>query len=272
MKVSDSSSPIFFCAQQRSGTTVLQRTIRQSPLVDNYGEVFHHQLTKEYSFFEFKDELLKEQPELWLPSPENQEVVFETYIKHLENLTSKRYFVVDVKYNSWHHFNTFWQHIVEEPFLLKMMMARKYKIIHIVRKNVFNQYVSSKFAQLHQKYHYNEREASKVKEKEKIRINVRDCQKRMAFSVSQSALFHRWLKKYPFYLRIFYEDMFVDGQFSEDVLASINQLIGENLEFPLQPALKKIPRDLNTLIINKAQVKKCFSDTRFEKFVEEAFG
>lgn len=272
----DKPLPIILLAYQRSGTTVLQRTMGTSPLVHNYGEVFlgpkPAQKVKEYyddwnlyaatNFFNFKEKAVAEDPALLLPSPENQEMLFNLFFDRLAENTAKKYFIVDIKYHSWHHLNIFFQEIFHPPFLLRMLQKKPVKFIHLVRKNVFEQYVSWVYSKATKKWHYRKQEALR---KQTITIDVRDCEERMQLSLDSTRMFDKWLSGAPC-LTLYYEDLFVDGRFSPEVLTRIERHIGEKLDLPDAPVLKKVISNVWDIIENREEVLHYFEGTPFEKY------
>lgn len=272
----DKPTPIILLAYQRSGTTVLQRTMGDSPLIHNFGEVFlgpkPADKVKEYyddwnlyaktNFFNFKEKAVAKNPALNLPSPENQETLFKLFFGRLEESTAKKYFVVDVKYHSWHHLNIFFQEIFHPPFLLRMLLQKEVKFIHLIRENVFEQYVSWIYSKATRKWHYGKQEMLR---KQKIRIDVRDCEERMQLSLDSTRMFEKWLSGTPS-LTLYYENLFEDGRFSPEVLAEIERYIGEKLSLPETPVLKKVISDVGDVLENLEEVLDYFKGTPFEKY------
>lgn len=268
--------PIILLAYQRSGTTVLQRTMGTSPLVHNYGEVFlgpkPADKVKEYyddwnlyakaNFFNFKEKAVAENPALLLPNPENQEVLFHLFFNRLAESTAKKYFIVDVKYHSWHHLNIFFQEIFHPPFLLRMLLKEQVKFIHLIRENVFEQYVSWVYSKATRKWHYKRKESLR---KQKITIDVKDCEERMQLSLDSTRMFDKWLSGAPC-LTLYYEDLFEEGRFSPEVLANIERHIGEKLDLPDAPVLKKVISNVGDVVENLEEVMDYFEDTPFEQY------
>ena len=268
--------PVILLAYQRSGTTVLQRTMGASPLVHNFGEVFlgpkPAHIVKEYyddwnlyaetNFFNFKEKAVAENPALLLPSPENQETLFNLFFDRLAEHTSKKYFIVDIKYHSWHHLNIFFQEIFHPPFLLRMLLEQEVKFIHLIRENVFEQYVSWIYSKATRKWHYKRKETLR---KQKIRIDVRDCEARMQLSLDSTRMFERWLSGTSC-LNLYYEELFEDGRFSPEVLSKIEGHIGEKLDLPDAPVLKKVISDVGEVVENLEEVLDHFRGTPYEKY------
>ncbi|MCO6489292.1 MAG: sulfotransferase [Phaeodactylibacter sp.] len=275
-KASDKPVPIILLAYQRSGTTVLQRTMGTSPLVHNFGEVFlgpkPADKVKEYyddwnlyaktNFFNFKEKAVAENPALLLPSPENQKMLFGLFLDRLAKSTTKKYFIADVKYHSWHHLNIFFQEIFHPPFLLRMLLEQEVKFIHLIRKNVFEQYVSWIYSKATRKWHYKRKETLR---KQKITIDVRDCEARMRLSLDSTRVFEGWLSGASC-LTLYYESLFEDGRFSPEVLSKIEGHIGEKLSLPDAPVLKKVISNVGGVVKNREEVLQYFKDTPYEKY------
>ena len=261
------SKPIVVCAQQRSGTTVLHNNLGQSPFATNYGEVFHeHRDVNQRNFFRFKIEHLRQDPELCFPSRENQRAICESYLTFLSEQCETPYFVMDIKYNSWHHFNPVWYGLFNYPFLMEVLRGKGVPMIHVIRKDVFQQRVSIAFAEATQDWHFPKNSNNKPKDVA-IRIDPERCQHEMELSQKRTELFRRWFHGHNKYLELIYEDMFVDGNFSNDTLTKINELMGMDMKIPAEPALKKGIKRVSNVISNQSELMSHFEGTPFEQMV-----
>lgn len=266
------SVPIIFCAQQRSGTTVLQKMMAQSKDINTLGEVFHgKRLKNERIYFNFYSKMIKKRPELVIPTRENCEKLYNDYMTYLAGKNAVSHHIIDIKYNSWHHFNPIWQTVVEEPFLFSLVKKNNIKVIHIVRNNLFKQCFSSVYANKINKRHIGLRENAESDKKIKFEINPVNFHKRMKINYEQLHLFRKWLYKYPNFIELYYEKTFVNGQLDQVQLARIEDFLKMKIKIPLTPTIRKSVNDLNEIVLNKKEVLDYFRNTEFKKIVHAAF-
>ena len=138
--------PIIFLAQQRSGTTALQKAFESTKQIRSFGEVFQTQessLEQESNFFYFK---AKQPPNYIIPTDENVRLYLLAYLSYLNDLSDRPFYILDIKYNSWYNFVSAWQNNFERPFQLRILMELGSPIIHIVRRNLLLQALSMEYA------------------------------------------------------------------------------------------------------------------------------
>ena len=265
------SRPLVICAQQRSGTAVLRSNLRQSPLTRCYDEVFlANRERSEFNFFNFKEGLLKEDLSLFFPSAENQQTIFRRFIDFLDDHCDTPFFVLDIKYNSWHHLDPVWHGVLDRPFLLTLLLEREVSIVHMIRQNVFQQRVSNEFAQATKQWHFNSKHDAKPKDIA-IEIDPDDCQAKMELSQKRTELFRNWFSGHKHYGELMYEEMFTsDGEFSDDTLQLICDLVGTDIQMPTQPGLKKGIRNVSQVISNQEALLQHFAQTSFAEMVTES--
>ncbi|MCA9215175.1 MAG: hypothetical protein KDB27_19035 [Planctomycetales bacterium] len=265
--MSDKPQPIVICAQQRSGTTVLQENLGQSPLVTNFSEVFHdREEISPVNYLLYRIELFRKHPELSFPTPENQQTLFERYLDYLDKRCSTPFYVMDIKYNSWHHFDPLWHGLFARPALIGIIRSLGSPIIHVIRRNVFQQHVSTRFAEQTQTWHYQSKD-DKQPEEIAIRLDPAQCQYGMEMSQRRTKQFRAWFHGHDKYTELVYEDMFEDGAFAESALNQINGLVGVDLQIPAQPRLKKVLKSVSKVIENQDEILRHFEGTPFEHMV-----
>lgn len=268
--MSDTSQPIVICAQQRSGTTVLQENFGQSPLVTNYSEVFHNvEDISPANYLLFRIEQYRQDPALSFPSEENQRILFDRYVDYLARKSETRFYVMDIKYNSWHHFDTVWHGLFNRPSLVGIIRELKTPVIHVIRRDVFKQYVSNRFADETRTWHHYASENTKPKEIE-IRIDTAQCQWAMEMSQRRTKQFRSWFHGHEKYIELTYEEMFKSGSFSDQTLSAINELVGVDLAIPTKPVLKKVLGSVSKVISNSDELVQHFQGTQFEEMVSSS--
>ncbi|NBB80552.1 MAG: hypothetical protein GVY36_14100 [Verrucomicrobia bacterium] len=206
------AEPIIICGQQRSGTTALQSALAHVDGVRNLGEVFqfHGPLVENaaHNFYYYVNNVRGG----WtaLTSAEEAESELEKFLHYLETLVAGSHFVIDIKYNLWHHFSPGWFNIYGRPFMLEYFKKRGFPIIHVERKNLFRQFVSHEFASRARKWHYHE-ESSEIPKIPAFDLNIEELSEYFEMVDGNQALFRKRLKNYPKAVHLTYEDLF-DGR------------------------------------------------------------
>jgi len=262
------SKAIILCAQQRSGTTLLQAALQKDEKSKNYGEVFHNNYQyapNQFSFFHFRKDLIVKNDNLCIPTKENQQLIFNQYFSYLQSNSNLDFHIIDIKYNSWHHFNPIWHNIEEMPYLLRLIKQMELPVIHIVRKNLLNQYISLRGAISTGKFHFGKNQ--NIKSPPKIKIDPRHCLMNMKIVDKNTNKYRGWLEDFPLKSEIFYEDMVIDDKFSDNLNSIIAKVTENKIEKLGDPPLKKRIRDPLELIQNKDELIESLKNTRFEKYL-----
>lgn len=240
---------VFLIARPRSGTTVLRDLVAQSNLVAVMPEVFHSQyVDTEGFFFNHYRKLVRDNPDLAMPSDENRRAVFDDYVNTLINKFSsisknKKSLMLTLNYNSLHCLNTFWQNIYDVPNLINLIRKGGSRVIHLVRRNVFETLVSEARAKQTGVWHLtgdDSRNALDLEKKKKVRLDVNNLVRELTFREMEIELIGQYLKKHMpnRTLEVIYEDLFPEG--AEEASAQELARIGSFLEIsePLQPITK----------------------------------
>jgi LPS sulfotransferase NodH len=269
----ENSTPLIICANQRSGTTVLQKTLCKNNDFKNFGEVCHHLRTNDkVSFFNFRQKLILDNIDYSIPSNDIQSSICELYFKFLRSKTKAKFFIVDFKYNSWHHLNTIWNSPSQEPFLMKYILSKGFPIIHIIRRNKFAQFVSIKYATKLNKFHfYNEYNSNK--ENVKIDIDYKECINFIERSINDSILFQRWLNDYNRVLTFYYEEMFNDiGEYNDIFVEKLSKTLKvSKTVIETKPGLRKSILNPRDIFYDYYEVYKMFEGSPYEHYVKDYF-
>lgn len=269
MEYTEKSKPIILCAQQRSGTTLVQTALQSSQLCHNYGEVFHDKylhFKKEHSFFNFKKKMISNNINFCFPSTDNQKIIFNKYFNFLKNQSKLPFHVIDIKYNSWHHFNPIWYSTETQPQLISSLKQHKFNVIHIVRKNLLHQYISATIAKKTGLYHFNKNDKNNYQDN-KFVLNVPHC-KRTINNVENNVNKYRfYFKNYSFYEEIYYEDLITENRFSDRINSVVSKFTNGLITDLGTPPLKKGIRDPFALVKNKDELFKNLKNTKFEVYL-----
>lgn len=137
------SRPIFVIALQRSGTNLLRRALESTKQLIDCDEVFHHEFLNQWSFWTFKNEFIKTHP-IIVPTDQEMAGLWDAFVNHTaaKCQTLHGAALIDIKINSLHSLNPVWQNPLEMPFLLRQLCEKQERIIHLVRDNFLDLYVS----------------------------------------------------------------------------------------------------------------------------------
>lgn len=138
-----STRPVFVIATQRSGTNLLRKSLAQTELFCDLNEVFDpfHD-----SYWAYRTERIAANPELSVPAEENQLNLWHGFLRQRLLPLRKRFALIDIKYSSMHHLDTVWRDHGQMPILMRWLQANRFPVIHVVRENVLDTYVSNLLA------------------------------------------------------------------------------------------------------------------------------
>lgn len=257
--------------QQRSGTTVFIWSLSKSPEIQTFGEVFHDAaLDQKSNYFNFLRSFDCE-PELkFLPAAEYRRTLFDEYMKRVFSLAGSQVPLLDVKYNSWHHLNTYWHNEEERSNLLQLVMERGYAVLHLYRRNVFEQALSMFYAQQRGAYHVRVAENEPEPPRMTVRVDCSWARDEMDRSLRNTARFRRFLEGYERVIEIPYEEM-MDGDFISNAHGKrIAALLGVKAG-PFGPApFRKATPPPREVVENAEELKRFFARTQFEEVVVSA--
>ena len=136
------AKPLFVFATQRSGTNFLRYCLSSDERIADLNEVFGFNV-RPALFWRHRQKVMEEHPEMIFPSDDNMSNLLESFIQKFAAPLDAKYALIDVKYNSVHNLNPVWQSISEVPFLLKQIKKHQFPVIHLIRRNVLETYVSN---------------------------------------------------------------------------------------------------------------------------------
>ena len=264
-------------AAPRSGTTVLGDAVARSFQVLRAGEVFHDEcadpeldfrssakIGERLGFFNFRHDVFKTRPELSMPSPANQSLLFREYLAHLESSDRADRYLLDVKYTSWHHFDPYWRLFYERPHMLSEAIKLRLPLVHLKRSNLFALHCSQRLATETGVWHvFQERTASDVR----LTLDIPRCLRELDEIRSAQRMFDHWLAGNAHELE--YERLFGLEGFSADVERTFTQVYGIAPAEPLSTAHRKVTPPLRDVVVNKDDVLSALQGTDFQKMAEE---
>jgi hypothetical protein len=273
------SQLLVIVARQRSGTTALAETLQAGGPVHSFGEVFHDlrhgetarfdlRLHPEAYFFDFRTDIFHKKPELSYPSAENQAFIFDQYISHLSNLAQKKWILLDIKYNSWHHFEHVYSISGQAPFLLYLLRRKNAAFAHVTRRSAFARYCSEKLALARGKWHV-EREKS-VEAADAIIIDPAAALRDMQETHREIDLFNRFLGPIPRRIEVRYEELFSEGHLTQEANLKVKRLLDGEWNEGVQVPLQKMTPPLRDVVKNRHEVLTYFEATTFAQEVAAA--
>lgn len=258
-------------ALQRSGTTAFCEALGQHASITSYGEVFHAargpgdtalytnlRLSERANYFTFRERLIALQPSLSYPSPENVEAMLDAYLDHLgEN--SKGWALIDIKYNSWHHFETTWRTPGRQPHLMKLLAARGAVFVHIKRRDLLARFASEIIANDRAIFHAAPDtelpELSITLDPAKVSANISEARKTIE-------CFDGWLAQADARIEVDYEDLLAGDTVSTEMTRRL--AAATKLDFgvaPLPVPLQKVVPNPQNLITNWSELRTRFPAT-----------
>lgn len=247
------SKSIILIATQRSGTNLLTSLLSSLELFVNHSEVFHAKgILDKKNFFNFRLEQIKKNPELSIPSEQNIDFLFDSYINFLENLNPSSYSILDVKYNSTCHFTKFWQSPVRQPYFLSLVKRKSIPVIHLVRTNVLEAYCSGILARRNNKYKRINEELLKFKT---TYINPRGLIFEIKQRLQETNFFRYYLDNYQNSCLINYSEILEGNVLSSSVKSKISQLLDIDINnIKMETPLKKVSPPLEEMIENYDEI------------------
>lgn len=239
---------LIICAFQRSGTNALRYTLVQSPNCVDCNEIFNPRCSpSSTNYFVYKKSQVRKDICQVIPATSIAEPI-EKYLKHITEVISKPIILLDIKYNSWHHFNTLWKSPKEDPSLVQYVRNEGLPVLHLCRKNVFNQACSMQLAAIREVWKI---EASVERRHLPAVPLCPDVTLRyMRGILEHQELFRNHFKKHPRYLELQYEDIFEHNHLSSDALQQIEKLCGRKIDCNRKIPLQKIVDDMSKHIEN----------------------
>lgn len=262
---------VVIVARQRSGTTALAESLALNASAESFGEVFHHRqndadagrafrIRPEAGYFNFRADMLRLDPDLSLPSVANQTRLFDAYLDHLSSMTDKRWLVLDIKYNSWHHFEHFYAIPGNTPFLLHLLKQRKAGFIHLTRSGSFARYCSEQVALTAGLWHVERGSANGTAS---ITIDPALALADMVESRRQIEIFSRFLNPVRRRVELRYEETFAGDRLVAAAELKLKRLFDGDWQGGVQVPLQKLTPPLAKVVKNRDEVLAYFKPTTF---------
>lgn len=237
------SKPVFVVAMQRSGTNLFRKSLSTSGYFHDLNEIFdpYHKL-----YWPYRAEAIRQNSKLAIPTSRNQLEIFESFLDHC--LTSEKPFsLVDVKYNSTQNLNKVWHHPGSRPLLIDWLIEQKCPVIHLVRENVLENYVSNVMA--FQSRVWLVEKAGHVSD-QLIRLDVETTLRTIETIKTQIEVFRTWLQPTN-HIELRYESLIdQQGEIAAEPIRRTCDLVGIDEELNISIPTKKTGRLLREMVEN----------------------
>ena len=277
--MSDDAGPgsdfIVLLARARSGTHPLRSVLGSHPEIFSTPEIFHNdpeieddvELAHRVNFFQF----LERDPPAYVgrsSSSARQAEVFLAYLSYLRELSPKRFVLVDVKYNSTHHFEGPWRTVSAPPAFFHLTRSHRLRVLHLTRKNYLRYYLSLTQAQREQAW-FTEAPATDAP----MEVDIPGLLSAMWDCQAESEAVEGALAGYDHCLSVEYDDVFLpdDAGPSGEFLGQMADWLSVDPQgFEQQPRYRKQSRlGLSERITNYAAVEDALRGTPFEYCLED---
>lgn len=271
----DYSPFIIMLARQRSGTNALRSVFESHPDIFCHNEVFNlndatsqvNPLLRETNFFNFLKTYAN--GDITRIYPDQHEKIFTDYLEYLRCFSSKRYIVIDVKYNTTHFLTPPYKWNVV-PFLFFLIKTLGIRVLNITRKNYLRYVVSAVKAERSGILSVKARQAQPLDAKIPIEIDylfrhLRNCD-------AENKQIEDYFASYPFYLPFDYNDIFTPGSetLAPAFFESFSDWLGVPNSYPgPSEYLKQSSLPLAQTIENYAEVAAALRDTEFAYCLED---
>ena len=258
--IGESQRLLVMVGQQRSGSTALRLILSRAKHIHCFGEVFHSlcrqedidEARKAYisiydSYFKFKVEACKENPELIIPFEGHQRKLFRTFIAFLRARSPKSILALDIKYSSWHHFNTVWSDPVLIPLQIKLFGEAKTCFVHLIRRDLVAQACSQYIASKSNVWHVG---ASDEICTQSISVPGGYVNYFIRKTLLERTQFRKWLSLNSRYVEIEYESLFTDDALSNETKMQLENLLHVKLDCTDKSPIRKIGYDLEKKVDN----------------------
>lgn len=278
-----------FCiilANARSGTLALGAGVERMFDTKWAGEIFHENqadpsfdfddehdpdqplsMLPHLNYFNFRHDQLKKNSELCYPSEKNQNTLFDMYISHVNKFIKKPAVILDIKYSSWHHFNSYWMMPGHRPALSNFVQNSGFEVVHVLRQNLFSQYCSMIIALQSGVWHLRENESHPTK---KIEIDLDDCSSRLTALDLASKWYQSIFADYAHCHTINYEQIFEGNSLSQGVVDTFSHVLEQEPTGENVTSIRKTSPPLRDVVKNRDDVLKHFQTGPFAAMVQEA--
>ena len=268
---------VVLLSRQRSGTNALRSVLESHPKIHCFGEVMSYtdsSLSPAEHFLSFA----KEQCGNRYDDPNNHSAIFEEFVEGLHGLHDKEITLIDVKYNSSHHFSARYAEHQERP-LFNWIQEHNIPLIRLRRDNYLKVLLSDQVARLRDQWH-DFSDATEGVNKPKVTNAVMpdpsgDMTKllrRIKHWQLEDNIIDVLFAEYYRCCPVTYAEMFPElgCSLNEQVLHRISNFLEVEYDYDTTPwSAKSVPRPLWEVITNWQQVRDALTGTQYEHFLAD---
>ena len=238
------SDIIILLARQRSGTNALRSVLSEHPDIYCHNEVFNladidtdeDDVLREANFFNFQRKYAQGDLRRLLPS--NHERLFLDFLEYLRCFSSKRYMLIDVKYNTA-HFLTEPNKWSTAPYFFYLAKMHGLRVVNLTRRNYLRYALSTEKAV--RTGLWTVKAGDREKPDQTIELNIADLMRVLEHCDAESRLVDRYFSGYPGYRAYDYQDVFSaeSGEVSPEFLRTLATYLGVPDSFGVRASYRK---------------------------------
>lgn len=259
---------IVILARQRSGTGALGSVLDSHPDVVYVGEIFHPQNvdTDQNNYFYYLKNISSKYKAIGQVF--NPYEIFSEYVNYLKSIVDCKKVVVDVKYRSMHHLNGPWHGILDTPKFLQFCLSENIPIIHLLRNNLLQTFVSGVLAEKNQQWHVSDKKFIKAHE---TILEIRKLCNYLVYTKAEVEQVQKWIHGYKNKLVLEYAKTFqTDGVLDPNIGSLLSNFLNIEKFESLKPAfVKQVCGTMRDVIENFAIVEYALRGTDFHWMCED---
>lgn len=243
-------------AGQRSGTTALRSFISGTGVFADLGEIFDTSIQSDrQSYFGYCRNRAIQVADI-MTGPDT-EALCKDYISTLQQISSNRHILIDVKFNSWGEIRMPWTYMHQEPFFLSQLKWARAKFIFVWRRDLVAQILSDRVSDRIGKWHNLDAGDAIAP----FELDVERMRGRATLLCMSEQYYFQNLSNYSDTVFLCYEELYggADG-LSSAAQAAISGLVGEPLRFSGSSPYVKNTLNHRSLIANYAEVVAAIED------------
>ena len=274
-----SPQPVFVLATQRSGTNYLRSLMKGTGLFADFNEVFHSEIDEtipasfeyfdwaKHSYFKYRAKRFAENPNLSIPLGEHVISLFSDYLDYLSSESGNLpYFLMDVKYSSLHHFDPVWHSLTARKFIFDLISSRGCRVVHLVRENVFNVYLSGQLAILTGMY---VQKKDDVIELPRVSIAADDMLRELQRIEQEVNMVRLDLETLPNVYELTYESISSEGVgVPQSIEEELSEFFKSNIQLRKPATITRIIKDRWSVIENADEVIEALAHSPYAWCIE----
>lgn len=263
---------VFVVAKQRSGTNLLRKSLASTGAFYDVDEIFHNPGNSQSGSHLYWNHFFREvekNSSVALPTATNQDYLLDSFFKNeAEKIGggAKQTILVDVKYNSTMNNNLLWHSPLDVPYLLKYIKKRGFRVVHLVRRNVFDSYLSAKVAAKNKIWHVSQSDEGRLGAPVKVYIPIAELVREMRIRKQEIHYFRQRLTGLEIeHLELYYDELIEEtdpATLSGLALDKISRFLGKKYDRSLAivPLKKIVQHGPDAIIENFAEVRAALEE------------